>query len=120
MLAAVPTVAGLYTGAVIYALGVALHFPALMRLVVDAAPEHERSHAVATFSLFFDVAQGVGAALLGVLVALSGERAAFAAAAVLAAVGVIVLRRRVAPAVGRITDDEAALVDESVPDPMFD
>jgi MFS family permease len=120
VLAAVPTVGGLYAGAVIYAFGVALHFPALMRLVVDAAPDSERSHAVATFSLFFDVSQGIGAALLGILVALSGERAAFAAAGVLAAVAVVLLRRSVAPSVGRITKDEAELVDESVPDPLFD
>jgi MFS family permease len=91
------SVAGLYVGAVIYALGVALHFPALMRLVVDAAPATERSHAVATFSLFFDVSQGLGAAVLGGLVALGGERAAFAASAVLAALGVVILRRWVAP-----------------------
>ncbi|MGH9116641.1 MAG: MFS transporter [Acidimicrobiales bacterium] len=120
VLAAVPSVAGLYAGTVVYALGVALHFPSLMRLVVDAAPERERSHAVATFTLFFDVAQGVGAAVLGVLVALSGERAAFAASAVLAVVAVVILRRNVAPGVGPITEDEAELVDETVPDPLFD
>jgi MFS family permease len=120
VLAAVPTVGGLYAGTVVYAFGVSLHFPALMRLVVDAAPERERSHAVATFSLFFDVSQGIGAALLGILVALSGERAAFAAAAVLAATAIVILRRSVAPGTGRLTPDEAELVDESVPDPLFD
>jgi MFS family permease len=120
VLAAVATVGGLYAGTVVYAFGVALHFPALMRLVVDAAPDNERSHAVATFSLFFDVAQGIGAALLGILVALSGERAAFAAAGLLAALAVVILRRSVAPGVGRITPDEAELVNESVPDPLFD
>jgi MFS family permease len=97
VLAAWPSVAGLYTGAVIYALGVALLFPALMRLVVDRAPATERSHAVATFTLFFDVSQGLGAAVLGGLVALGGERAAFAASGVLAALGVLILRRWVAP-----------------------
>jgi MFS family permease len=120
VLAAVPTVGGLYAGAVVYAFGVALHFPALMRLVVDAAPDSERSHAVATFSLFFDVSQGIGAALLGILVALSGERAAFAASGLLAVLAVVILRRSVAPHVGRLTKDEAELVDESVPDPLFD
>jgi MFS family permease len=120
VLAAVPTVGGLYAGTVVFALGVALHFPALMRLVVDAAPERERSHAVATFSLFFDVSQGIGAALLGILVALSGERAAFAAAAVLAAIAIVILRRSVAPGAGRLTAEETELVDESVPDPLFD
>jgi MFS family permease len=120
ILAAVPTVGGLYAGTVIFALGIALHFPALMRLVVDAAPDQERSHAVATFSLFFDIAQGFGAAALGVLVALSGERAAFAASALLAALAIVILRRTVAPTVGTISAEEARLVDESVPDPLFD
>lgn len=100
VLAGWASVAGLYTGTVIYALGVALHFPALMRLVVDAAPASERSHAVATFTLFFDVSQGLGAAGLGLLVALAGERAAFAASALLAALAVVILRRWVAGTVG--------------------
>jgi MFS family permease len=120
VLAGVATVGGLFAGTVIYALGIALHFPALMRLVVDAAPDNERSHAVATFSLFFDVAQGIGAAVLGILVALAGERAAFAAGGLLAVLAVVILHRSVAPGVGPITPDEAALVDESVPDPLLD
>jgi MFS family permease len=88
--------AGLYAGTVVYALGVSLLFPSLLRLVVDTAPDRERSHAVATFSLFFDVSQGLGAAALGVLVALSGERSAFAASALLAVIGVVILRTSVA------------------------
>jgi MFS family permease len=120
VLALVPTVGGLYVGTVIFALGVALLFPALLRLVVDAAPANERSHAVATFSLFFDVAQGLGAAVLGVFVALSGERAAFAASGVLGLLAVLILRRSVAPMVGPATPEEAELVERSVPDPLFD
>jgi predicted MFS family arabinose efflux permease len=50
-------------------------------------PDHERSQAVGTFSLFFDLSQGVGAPILGVVVALTGERAAFLVAAMIAGAG---------------------------------
>ena len=50
-------------------------------------PDHERSQAVGTFSLFFDLSQGVGAPLLGLVVALSSERGAFAVAALVAGAG---------------------------------
>jgi len=50
-------------------------------------PDHERSQAVGTFSLFFDLSQGVGAPLLGLVVALSSERGAFAVAAMAAGAG---------------------------------
>ena len=56
-------------------------YPALFPLVVDRAPENERTHAIGTFSLFFDLSQGLGAPLLGVVVAVADERAAFATSA---------------------------------------
>jgi MFS family permease len=111
VLALWPSTVGLYGGTVVYALGVALLFPGLMRLVVDTAPDRERSHAVATFSLFFDVSQGLGAAALGVLVALGGERSAFAASALLAVVGVVILRTSVAAQAQAGTDPATAFAD---------
>jgi MFS family permease len=100
--------AGLYAGTVVFAMGMSLLFPALNVLVIDAAPASERSSAVATFSIFFDLSQGVGALILGGVVAAGGEPAAFAVGAALCIAGLVVLRRRVprpaaaleAPAVG--------------------
>ena len=54
--------------------------PASFPLVVDNAPEAERSQAVATFTLAFDVSAGLGAFLLGIVVSFSSERWAFGVA----------------------------------------
>ena len=54
---------------------------------LDDVPGHERSQAVGTFSLFFDLSQAVGAPLLGLVVALSSERAAFFVAGIAAGAG---------------------------------
>ncbi|MGQ0617429.1 MAG: MFS transporter [Acidimicrobiia bacterium] len=92
-MAAIPSVAGFYGAVLVYALGVSLLYPALFPLVVDRAPEEERSQAVATYTLFFDVSQGLGAFVLGVVVALGTERWAFVAAAFLDLVAMAALRR---------------------------
>ena len=86
--------AGLYLGTVVFALGMALQYPALIRLVIDEAPESERSSAIATFSIFFDLSQGIGLLVLGAIVSIAGSEAwAFAAASVLSLGSLAVLRR---------------------------
>jgi MFS family permease len=91
--------AGLYAGTALFATGTSLLFPSLLSLVVDVAPDSERSSAVSTFSLFFDLAQGVGSLLLGAVVALSSEPVAFGISSLLCAAALFVLRTRVAPSV---------------------
>jgi predicted MFS family arabinose efflux permease len=67
-----------YVATIPMAMGMSLLFPALFSAVVNDAPESERSSAVGTFSLFFDLSQGLGAPLLGVVVALTDSyQAAF-------------------------------------------
>lgn len=83
---------GLYAATAVYAAGVSLLYPALFPAVVDAAPADERSHAIATFTLFFDLSQGLGAPLLGAIVALTNERGAFVAAGLLSALGFVLHR----------------------------
>lgn len=86
---------GLYAGTVVFAGGSSLLFPALSVLVIDAAPAAERSSAVATFSIFFDLSQGIGALVLGGVVAIGGEPSAFAVGGVLCLLALTVLRRKV-------------------------
>ena len=81
-----------------------LLFPALFSLVVNQAPASERSHAVGTFSLFFDMSQGLGAPLLGIGVDVFGtDRAAFIGGAAFALGGLVLARTRLARLVARTT-----------------
>jgi MFS family permease len=81
------SVAAVWLAAASLGIGMSLLYPALFSAALDGVPEHERSQAVGTFSLFFDLAQGVGAPVLGVVVALTSERGAFAVAALAAGAG---------------------------------
>ena len=71
------SVAAVWVATACLAVGMSLLYPALFSAALDDVPDHERSQAVGTFSLFFDLSQAVGAPLLGLVVALSTERAAF-------------------------------------------
>jgi MFS family permease len=85
------SVASIWLAAVGIGAGMSLLYPSLFTAVMAAAPEEERSHAVGTFSVFFDISQGFGATVVGVVVSLTSgnERAGFAAAGVLAFSGLI-------------------------------
>jgi MFS family permease len=81
------SVAAVWLATGLLGLGMSLLYPALFSAALEDVPDHERSQAVGTFSLFFDLSQGVGAPLLGIVVALSSERGAFAVAALAAGAG---------------------------------
>lgn len=91
VLAVLQSPAGLYLGTFVFSLGMSLLYPAMLTLALSGVPEHERGSAVGTISSFFDLSQGLGAAILGLAVALAGYRGAFLTAAVLAGVGCILL-----------------------------
>jgi predicted MFS family arabinose efflux permease len=82
---------GVWVAVVCLALGMSLLFPALFSAVVASVPAHERGQAVGTFSLSFDLANGLGPPVLGVVVSLASYRFAFAVAGgcALAALAVI-------------------------------
>jgi MFS family permease len=87
VLAAWASVAAVWIAALGMSVGMSLLFPALFSAAVAGVPEEQRSQAVGTFSVFFDLANGIGAPVLGLVVALSSYRGAFFAAALIAACG---------------------------------
>jgi predicted MFS family arabinose efflux permease len=68
---------GLFLGSVVFAGSGAYLFPATLTLAAGRAPVDERGAVIGTFTAFFDVSQGLGALVLGGVVALSGYRLAF-------------------------------------------
>ena len=90
LVAAWGSMASIWLAAVALAVGMSLMYPSLFTAVMAAAPESERTHAVGTFSVFFDLSTAFGATLVGLVVALSCERGGFAAAGALAAFGLVV------------------------------
>lgn len=83
------TAAGLLVGTVFFAAGASLLYPALLLLALGGAPESERGSVVGTFSSFFDLSQGLGSLIVGLVAAGAGYRGAFGAGAVFAAVGCV-------------------------------
>ncbi len=81
---------GVYVATAVIAVGQTFLFPALFALVVDNAPEEERSHAISTQSMFFDLAFGLGGPLIGVVADIADDRAAgFLAAACVSGLALI-------------------------------
>ncbi len=91
IMAAWPSVIGLFVGTAVFAIGMSLLYPALLVLALSRAPDTERASVVGTFSSFFDLSQGLGALLLGGVAELGGYRSAFATAGAGALVGLAVL-----------------------------
>lgn len=89
--------AGLYAGAALVALGLALQSPSFMVIAIDGVSERERGSAMATYTAFFDIANPLIGPVIGIIVATSGYRAAFLTAAAAACVGLAILRTVVAP-----------------------
>lgn len=94
----VGSAAAVWVGTVLLSIGMSLLYPALLAAVMKATPDSERSHAVGTFTLFLDLATGLGTAMVGVVVSLGGERSGFVAAGLCAGAGLVaqtVLRHRI-------------------------
>jgi MFS family permease len=85
--------AGVWAATFFLALGMSLLFPALFSSMVSSVPESERGQAVGTFSVFFDLASGVGPPVLGLVVSLASYRAAFTVAGLCALGGLALLPR---------------------------
>jgi MFS family permease len=84
---------GVYVGAAIMAVAQTFLFPALFALTVDRAPDAERSHAVSTFSMFFDLAFAIGGPMIGLVADVSDRPTGFLVAACVSMVALVSCRR---------------------------
>lgn len=96
LIAAVPTPFGLAAGTAIFAMGMSMLYPAMLMFALTDLPSTERGSAVGTVSSFFDLSQGLGAAILGGVAELTSYRGGFVAAALLTIAALVVLRTGVA------------------------
>jgi len=96
VIAAAPSPLWIYLGILPLGTGIAFQYPGLMALTISRVEESERAAAVSTFTMFFDVATGIGGLIVGQAAALGGYRAAFAAAACCSVLGLVLLRTVVA------------------------
>lgn len=87
ILAVFPSVPGLIVGTVVFAFGMSLMYTNLMTLALVGVDESERAAVVGTFSTFFDLSQGVGALIVGVVVSSTSYRGGFVAGGIFALLG---------------------------------
>ena len=91
------TAAGLMTGVVLFAIGQAFLYPAMLLLALEGTDDSERGSAVGTISSCFDLSQGLGSLVVGGVAALSSYRGTFATGAVCSLLAVALLWGRVVP-----------------------
>jgi MFS family permease len=82
-----PTFVGLLVATVVFAVGVAFTFPAIMAMAVIGVPADQRGAVVGTAGLFVDAAFGLSPAVLGLLAQSAGYPSTFLVSAVIAAIG---------------------------------
>jgi MFS family permease len=98
--------AGVYVAATILAVAQTFLFPALFALVVDTAPEAERSQAIGSFSMFFDLAFGLGGPIIGAIGDLANLGVGFLVCSMVAAGALISARRLLGDALIATTQDD--------------
>jgi predicted MFS family arabinose efflux permease len=91
ILGAAANPAGMLSGTVVLALGVAFLTPAIFAAVFSSVPQHERGAAAGTTTIFIDLGFGGGPLLLGLTAARAGIPAAFLVGAALTAAGAALL-----------------------------
>ena len=108
VIAFVETKVGLYLGTIIFSIGMSLLYPSVLTLALTGVPDSQRGSAVGTISSFFDLSQGIGAAVLGVSVKMGGYRAGFSLAALAAVAALVLLRSGIDPRTRGPIDHQAA------------
>ncbi|MEQ8839965.1 MAG: MFS transporter [Acidimicrobiales bacterium] len=98
--------AGVYVAAAVLAVAQTFLFPALFALVVDRAPDEERSQAIGSFSMFFDLAFGFGGPIIGIIGDWADLGTGFLFSAVIAAIALLSARRLLGDALVTTTIDD--------------
>ncbi|MBI4261057.1 MAG: MFS transporter [Actinobacteria bacterium] len=83
--------AGLFSGAVVFAVGQGLTFPSLLSLALEGTRPRERSAVVATFTAFLDLGYGLGPLALGAVSSVSSYQVGFLASGLVSALGLLIL-----------------------------
>ncbi len=83
---------GLFGGAVVFGVGQAMLFPAMMTIAINGARPSERGAVVGTFTAFFDLAFGLGSLSLGAVAHALGYRGLFFSAAAISLGGFFLLQ----------------------------
>ena len=103
----VPGIAGLFSGAALFAFGVTFLVPGLFVVAVEGIPPRERGTLLGTMSAFLDLSFGLGPMALGLVAAGAGYPATFLVSAAVASAGLVLLlataRRRRRPATPELT-----------------
>ncbi len=87
-----PSIAGLYVGTAVFALGQSLAYPAMLVLSLSGVDDSERASVVGTFSSAFDLSMGLGGLVCGVVADVFDYRTMFATCVAFALVGLAYLR----------------------------
>jgi MFS family permease len=91
LLGVLPGYPGLLAATAVFAVGIALVFPAIISLAIQRVPADERGSVVGTTSVFLDLAFGLAPVALTPLADAGGYSLAFLVSAVVAAIGVVII-----------------------------
>ena len=95
--AAVASVWALWFAAVLIGIGAAFNYPSLNALTVNRVDDGERAQAISSFTMFFEIGSAVSGLAIGKLAEVVGKQSAFYGGVVMVLMGMVVLRRWVAP-----------------------
>ncbi len=90
--------AGVFVGVAVLAGGMSMQTPALIPVAVEGVPPHERSSALATFTMFMDVSVALTGPLIGLIVSGAGYRVAFSTTIGMTLVALVLVHTTMAPA----------------------
>jgi MFS family permease len=88
---------GVFVAAALLAGGMSLQTPSMIPAAVQGVAPHERSSAMATFTMFMDVSVALTAPLIGLIVSHVGYRTAFSTTAVTSVIALVLLYTTMAP-----------------------